>query len=402
MVFRSLGASGRFSIASTLLLASVFFAAPSRAQQQQQHLIGELTTVDRAAGRLVVKSDAGASFSVATGERTVFRRVPPGQTSLQGAERIDLSDLRVGDRVLVPGGAPAEGEAARQVVVMAREAIKSRREGERADWRRRGVGGRVVAIDAEKREITVEARSREGAQTVTVVAGGDVRFRRFAQGSLRLEDAVQGTFADVRVGDQLRALGERSGDGSRFTAEEIISGSVARMTGVVETIDAARNELVVKDNQTGQTITIVLVANTSIRRIPDDFMETLQQRREERRGAGGEANRQPGARRGERRGEGGEPDARRGERRGGGRGLQQLFENLPAITLSDLKKGDAVIVTGTTGADASRLTAASIVAGDAEFLRRMQRFQRGPGARGNMSPGLPGNVMGGNTGSDQP
>lgn len=393
MVSKRTGAGMPFSIASVLFLTALFFAAPSRAQQ---HLIGELTTIDRATGRLVIKSDAGASVSMATDERTVFRRVPPGQTSLQSAERIALSDLNAGDRVLVPGGTPGEGVAARQVVVMAREAIESRRESERSDWRQRGIGGRVVAVDATKKEITIEARSREGAQSVTVAASGDVRFRRFAQGSLRPEDAVQGSFADIRVGDQLRALGERSGDGSRLTAEEIISGSIARVTGIVASVDAARNEVIVKDNQTNQTVTIALVPNTTIRRIPENFMEMLQQRREERRGSGeGEAVR-PGARRGERRGQG-------GERRGGGRGPQQLFENLPAITLAELNKGDAVIITGTTGADASRITAASLVAGDAEFLQRMQRFQRGPGAQGNMSPGLPGNVMGGgNAGRDQP
>lgn len=410
-MFRRTSAKGRLLIASLLFTAALFAFAPSRAQQQQ-HLIGELTNIDRATGRLVIKSDAGANVAVTTDERTVFRRVPPGQTSLQNAERIAVSDLATGDRVLVPGGAPAEGAAARQVVVMAREAIETRRESERADWRQRGIGGRVASVDAAKREITIETRSREGAASVTVVVPGDARLRRYAQGSLRPEDAVSGAFDDIRVGDQLRAIGERSGDGARFTAEEIISGSVARMTGIIETIDTTRNEVVVKDVQSKQTVTIALVKSTNIRRIPDDFMETIRQRREERRGAG-EANRQPGERRGERQGErrggrrgedGEDGERRRGERRGGGggRGLQHLFESLPAITLADLKKGDAVIITGTTGADASRITAASIVAGDAEFFQRMQRFQRGPGAQGNMSPGLPGNVMGGNTGSDQP
>ncbi len=75
-----------------------------------------------------------------------------------------------------------------------------------------------------------------------------------------------------------------------------------------------------------------------------------------------------------------------------------MFENLPAITAAELKKGDTVLVTGTAGAEATRLTAVSLVAGDAELLRLLQR---GAGGERNMSPGLPGDVMGGGTGGSR-
>ena len=76
-----------------------------------------------------------------------------------------------------------------------------------------------------------------------------------------------------------------------------------------------------------------------------------------------------------------------------------MLDSLPPLTLAELKKGDAVIVTGTTEADDSRVTAASLITGDAELL---QRFQRGGGRPGDMSPGLPGGVMGGGTGEREP
>ena len=76
-----------------------------------------------------------------------------------------------------------------------------------------------------------------------------------------------------------------------------------------------------------------------------------------------------------------------------------MFENLPAVTVADLKKGDAVMITGTpTSPDASRVTAITLVTGDPELMRRLQQFQgQGAGQRG-MSPGLPGDVVGGGTG----
>lgn len=79
-----------------------------------------------------------------------------------------------------------------------------------------------------------------------------------------------------------------------------------------------------------------------------------------------------------------------------------MLENLPAITVADLKKGDAVIVTGTSETDDSHVTAATLITGEAEILQRMQRFQRGEGRPGNMSPGLPGGVVGGGTGDSEP
>ena len=84
--------------------------APPPPQQQaaapraaQQHLIGEVTAIDQAAGLITVRTDAGATVNVKTDERTLYRRLPPGETSLQKAEQITRADLRAGDRVLVPG-----------------------------------------------------------------------------------------------------------------------------------------------------------------------------------------------------------------------------------------------------------------------------------------------------------
>ena len=45
--------------------------------------------------------------------------------------------------------------------------------------------------------------------------------------------AVAASFADLRVGDQIRVIGDRSQDGARVTAEEIVSGSVSRFVGSV-------------------------------------------------------------------------------------------------------------------------------------------------------------------------
>jgi hypothetical protein len=397
------------------LLALAF--APARAQQ---HLIGEVTAVDAATSQFTVRTDAGAQVSFTTDEKTVFRRVPPGQTSLDNAERITRAEVSLGDRVLVPGGAPAAGAAARQLIVMSRAALAEGRDREREDWRRRGVAGRVVALDAARREVVIEARAREGFERLTVAAGDGVRVRRYAPDSLRPADAVPATFAEIRVGDQLRVLGNRASDAPRLVAEEIISGSVARLAGTIASVDAARGVVSVREGQTGQTVNISVGRRTTIRRVPAEVAERLGQQRERRReqraagaadreGAGaaraGEATRREGQGRGgerarERRGGAGQAGEGGERRRAGGGGLQQLWESLPAVALADLKTGDAVVITGTAGGSGEQITAVSLLTGEPGLLTRLQALGRGQGQRGNMSPGLPGSVMGGNTGGD--
>jgi hypothetical protein len=402
-------------------------AAPAgaTARPAQQHLIGEVTIIDTAAGRITVKSDAGAVVEVATDEKTAFRRIPPGQTSLDKAEPITRAEVRVGDRVLVPNGAQGGQAAARQVIIMARAALAEQRDREREERRRRTLMGRVTAVDAARREVTVQTRGREGVQAVTVAATDATRFLRYAPDSLRAEHARPGSLADVRVGDQFRATGERDAAGARFAAEEVITGTVSRVFGQIVSVDAARGEVAVRNEMMGETFTVALGQHTTLRRVPPELAQQLaqqraerEQRRDERRagrddsaGERAEGGRGRGRGRGGDDGEGREGRNRegRGGRRGGeGRGpgggggnLGQMFENLPAVTASELKKGDFVIVTGTAGADATRLTAVSLVTGDAELLRMLQR---GAGGQRNMSPGLPGDVMGGGTGGtrDQP
>ncbi len=407
------------------MLRRAGLARADRAEQQQaaapraaqQHLIGEVTAIDQAAGLITVRTDAGATVNVKTDERTLYRRLPPGETSLQKAEQITRADLRAGDRVLVPGALASSTEAtATQVIVTAREAVAERRE--REDWRRRGVAGRVAALDEGRKTIVLETRGgRDAARAVTVdAAGAGVRFLRYAPDSFRRADARPGAFADIAVGDQLRALGERSADGSRVKAEEVVSGTIERIVGAVTSIDLARGEVVVKNEQTGQPVVITVGRNTTLRRVPREVAEELAARseqREARRGERDDEQRASDARSGatsDVKSDGGRtpPTMRRAESgrqrpRPAGRNVQQIFESLPVIKVEDLKKGDTAVVTATVGEDAARATAVSLIAGEASMLRWLQRFQRVADELRDMSPGLPGTVMGGNTGSnDEP
>ena len=385
-------------------------AGPSASQTR---VVGEVTGVDSTARRVMVKTDDGKTVAVATDEKSATLRLPPGETSAEKAVRITLAEVAVGDRLFARGIASTDGQTvtARQLVVTAQAAGVAQQQRTREDWRQRGLTGRITGIDAAKREVMVFARSREGAGPITLVASGNTRFLRYAPDSANLKDAVPASFAELKVGDQIRARGDKSPDGARFTAEEIISGSFQRTGGTITAVNPTAGEITVKSEQSGNTLTVAIGKRTTLRRVTPEaaaeFEQRNEQRRQQRRDAGerSETEGQQGAQGAERRAENRAERRARGDGpRAGGRNFPEAFQNLLAITINELKKGDPVFIVGSAGADASHLTAVTLLTGDADFLNRLQRFQGRPNRDGsNMSPGLPGDVMGGGTGNrDQP
>ena len=394
-------------------------AAPS--QPAQGRVVGEVVSVDAAAGRISVRVEGGAQKEVLTNERTAVLSLPPGVTDPARAARVTLADIAAGDRLFARGTPSADNNSVTASQIVVTKVTPPATARSREEWRTRGLGGRVTAVDPRAKRITVAARGREGVQDVVVDASGaNVRFLRFAPDSLDVQQAVPGTLADVRVGDQLRALGERSADGARFTPEEVVTGSVLRFGGTVTAVNAARNELTVRGEGANQTITVAVGTRTSLRRVTPEVAaefaqraERREQRRANREGSDGQ-RRQDGERRregadGERpQREGGEGQRARREGgegrpggRAGGRGLQGMFENLPAVTLAELKPGDTVLVTATTGASPDRVTAVSLLTGEAEFITRLLRTQ-GRGGPRDTNTGLPGDVIGGGAPPERP
>jgi Cu/Ag efflux protein CusF len=393
-----------FLFLTVALLA--FVTAGAQTQQgatAQQRLVGEVTAVDAAAHTVTVRADSGETVTLSTNEQTTYTRMAPGVTDLKLGEKVTFEAVRVGDRLLAPG-VSASGGAAARLILMARPGGGNQNAGRR-------LNGRVVSVDAAKKLIVVQARGREGQESVTVDASA-ARAMRYAPDSMRPADAVPASLADVRAGENIRATGERSADGASFKAEEVLTGSFARFAGTVAGVDAQRGELTVKTDD-GASVKLSFGARSSLRRLTPEAEQALakqraefEQRREQRRAErqqqrqqGGQAAQGEGGGRrrgeGQGRGEGGGP--RRGGPGGGGN-FQQMFDSLPAVTLAELKKGDAVVVTVTPGADASQATVVSLVTGPAETIRAMRQFQGGDGPRGPNSPGLPGDVLGGGQG----
>src|SRR5919198_5290667 len=102
---------------------------------RRQRVVGEVTAVDAAAGRVTVREDSGSTVTLLTDDKTEYLRLPPGETALEKAVRATRDAVHIGDRVLAleSGGNSAAGGRARRLVLMSRggAAPSPREEGRR-------------------------------------------------------------------------------------------------------------------------------------------------------------------------------------------------------------------------------------------------------------------------------
>ena len=259
-------------------------------------MIGEITKVDAGAKQFAIKPASGAVVTAAVDEKTLYLRVSPGETDIKKAARITLDNVAVGDRAVLRGHFSEDQKsiAAVAVIIMTKAELAQKQEHDRDEWKRRSVAGPVTAVNPDTKEITVTTRSREGAKAVVVEIGEHVDFRRYAPESVRFSDATPSSFADLKVGDQLRVLGEKNADGTRIKAEAIVSGSFRNIAGVIKAVNVETKEITLTDLVAHKPVTVLVTADSAMRRLPPQMAAMLARRLQG--AAGGAAGQGAGAR----------------------------------------------------------------------------------------------------------
>lgn len=354
-------------ISGMLALAALLIAPLAGAQQAASaKFLGAITSIN--GDTLTVKTTQGDSKQVQVPANAILKRIEPGQTNLSSAVDMQYTDLAVGDRVLVnidPSSTSAVPAALRVVAIKAAD-VQKKQQQEAEAWQR-GVGGLVKSVDASSGVIVVSTGGGPTAQTVTVKTTAATSLKRYAPGSVRFDEAVNAPITAIQAGDQLRARGPKTGD--TLTADEIVSGGFRNISGTVTSVDAANSTLVVKDLVTKKQVTIHMGAETQMRRLPDRMAQFISMRLKGQSpsGYGGGAGRPPSAAGGSTTG-GGNGGWQGGQRGpggaagGGGTGdLSQALSRAPTIQLSDLQKGEAVMLVSTQGG--SDVTAITVLAG---------------------------------------
>lgn len=362
-----------------LLAASVAVDA-----QTASRFLGTVTAVN--GNTLTVKTDAGEVHEVEVPSTASLKQIEPGAKDLSTAQTIEFNSLATGDRVLVrlDPNAPAGTTSALQIIAVKQADLAKKQEQEREDWQKNGLGGLVKSVDAGSGTIVLTSGAGPTARTVTIHVAKDTILRRYAPASVRFDQAKLAPIDAIHEGDQLRARGVKNAGGTELTAAEVVSGSFRNLSGLIPSIDAANWTLVVKDLATKKQVTVHITPDTQMRRLDEQMATRLAAVLNGTAGGfgarGGGAGRGQGGPGG---GQAGGPGAgpgggqaggpRGGFGGGGGFDAQQLFSRAPAIKLTDLKKGEAVMVVATE--DGSGTTAITLLAGVEPLLQAPEASQ---------------------------
>jgi Cu/Ag efflux protein CusF len=379
----------------------LFFVLSFAAFGQQARLLG---TVQSAVPTLQVKTDQGQVLEVALAEKATIRKVAPGAKDLSGAQTVSVDDLASGDRVLLRGALNGAAFSAESIILMSSREIAQKNQAETAEWTKRGVSGLVDKVDAAANEITVVVRGPEGPKPVKVTVSEKTDIKRYAKDSVKYSSAQASKLAEVKKGDQLRAMGVKSEDGATVAAERVIYGTFKSAAGVITAINAETKEVTVKDWQSEKPVFIQLSAETTVKKMPAMGGMGMGMGRPPGMGPGG-----PGGPGGPPAGAGaGAPGAGRGPggpgmgggMRPGGFDPSQMIERLPPSSFADLAVGDTIMIASSPTEKPDRLVAITVVGGAERILTMLtMQAQANAGAAGGApGGGMRGGGMGGGMG----
>ncbi|HYL61717.1 MAG TPA: DUF5666 domain-containing protein [Candidatus Methylomirabilis sp.] len=344
-------------------------AAATGGQTAQGATVRPVGTVKAFSGKTItLASDSGAEVTVQLQDDTRLLRVAPGEKDLKNAAPLNLQDLQVGDRILVRGAYGPDGKTvlAASVIAMKQADIATKQAHEREEWQRHGVGGLVTKIDSANGTITIATNATGAAKDVAVHVSKQTMLRRYAPDSVMFDEAKVAPIEEIKEGDQLRARGTRSADGMELTADEVVSGTFRNIAGTIDAIDGGAGTITVTDLVIKKPVTIRISKDTQLRRLAPPMAQMIAARLkgeapengEGGNGAAGAAGRPAEGAGGGRSGAG---QGRPGAARGGD--FQQALARMPAVTLADLQKGDAVMIVTTEGTPQHGATAITLLAG---------------------------------------
>ncbi len=345
----------------------VIFAPAAAAQPPAgKSLVGTITGF-KPDTKIEIKPDNSAPQELKLSADTAAVRIAPGEKTLKNAATVNVTELAIGDRVLVT--LDPDNINIRRIVIMSAADIGKHDEADRQDWNARGISGIVAAKDGTT--ITLRVRSMQGETRPAVTVSSQTKFRRYAPDSVKFADAKPSNLDEIGVGDQLRARGEKSPDGLAVTAAEVVSGTFLTTVGSVVSVDTAPPGITIKEAGSGRTVVVALTPDSRIKKISGFGAMGGP--------APGGSGPPPGGFSG-----GPPPGGFNGMPPGGAPTIAQMVEMMPAGTVDDVKPGQTVVVSSTKGQTSDRVTAIMLLA-NADMLVQMATRQAGAG--GGNRPG---------------
>ena len=379
-----------FSVGSACLSHAAQAQAGQQPSTQTPAAARPVGTIKSISGNtIILTTDAGGDVTVQLQDATKLVRIAPGQKDLKDAASIQLADVQPGDRILVRGRLADDGKSvlATSVVAMTKTDIAEKQSRDREEWQRHGTGGLVSSVDAAGSAIIISLPTVGEKKSVAIHLSKNAVLRRYAPDSVKFDDARPAPLDQIKPGDQLRARGTRSTDGSELTADEIVSGTFRNIAGTISAIDASASTITVQDLVSKKPVIVRITAESQSRKLPAPMAQRIAMRLKglppevqpsaSATGAAGPAvSARPTMN------PNGPPPDNSGSGRSGGMGrpggggsgdLQQMISRMPAATLADLQKGEAVMVVATEGGPNGVSTVITLLGGVEPILEASPR-----------------------------
>ena len=354
--------SGTFK---SLVCATLFAAAVLPVAAQNTQSAGVVTKIDADAKQLTLKTDAGAELSVTMSPKVAYRRVAPGERDVRNGQTIAIGDINVGDRALAVGKLEGTTVTASLIVIMSKADVAKTHAAEQAEWDKRGVIGIVTAASPE--DIAIAVHGPGGTKKTLIITPGpkaadpavcsgfdQVRGRQ-AVDARRDQDRRSG----ARVGRKERRRDQVDGGGDHLRVVQGDRGD--------DPFDRCGESLHARERSGDQE------TGDGQDQSGFEFAQASRANGADAGGAQPSAGRRRGARARRQSAEAvqkAEAGADRRARRRWRRDLTQMLERVPAVTLADLKAGDAIIVLSTVGASPDQMTAITMLAGVEPILTK--------------------------------
>lgn len=399
-------------ISSTLLLILIGAVSFVAAQVKSSVVPGDVVSVS--ADKIVVKGKDGNVLDAVISAKTEYKRVAAEKPEFSTAAAAAFTDINVGDSVVITGVLSEDKKTmpVKTVYLMTKSDINQKHAKDVEQWRTRGIAGKVASVNTQTNQVTVEVRGLTGTTNLVLTPKPNANFKRYAPNSIRFDEAKDSNLEEIKAGDMLRALGDKSSDGASFAAEQIVTGAFQTVAGTVKSVDAEKNEVVITDLNTKKEVTVMLTGAVLLKKFPAEQAERMAGMQMAMNGGGGDGPRPPGSGAPQGQGQGQRP-AGQGNPNGGGQGagpqrqfgmrpggaaggsIDEMLDRFPNITAADLKAGEMIAVSSTKAAAGDKIKAIKFLAGVEPFLRMAQaganrpNGQRGGGADFNI-PGLDG------------
>jgi hypothetical protein len=391
-----------FLSAIFILGLSVFSAFAQTTTVKPSAISGEVGSID---GEKIVLKTANGDIEAVLSDKTQYFRVPPENPTLKAAVASTVSEIGVGDKLLVTGILSDDKKSipAKAVYLMSKSAIAERQTNFLEDWKKRGTYGKVVRYDPQTKVITISTRSFGVEKTIAVKPKDNAEFYRYQPNSIEIElnNSTRSKLTDIDINDEIRVLGNKNAEGTEIEAEKIVSGSFKQSGGTIKAINFEKNEIIISDFQTKKDISIVVSDHSILKQFPAEMAQRMAMMQAGGGGGqggfrpptqgGGQTTPQPATQQNTKTpgqtpggaGQGG------GFRAGGGID-DSRFQN---IKLTDLKVGEMIGVLSSKNPDPTRITAIKLFSGVEPFIKMSQAAGGGNGGGrqgGGASLNIPG------------